>query len=132
VVDGLGAGEIPSTKAALAALQEIVASRRVLVVLERGDDITWLSLRNEPSVHLLHADQLNTYDVLVSDDVVFTKGAFDAFVAGPQAGRSVKAVATSSEAPVSEPVSEPVSQPAVQPVAQPSLTKPTVTEEAVQ
>jgi large subunit ribosomal protein L4 len=120
VVDGLGAGERPSTKGALAALREIVASRKVLVVLERGDDVTWLSLRNEPSVHLLHVDQLNTYDVLVSDDVVFTKGAFDAFVAGPQAGRSVKAVATSSEAP------------AVQPVAQPSLTKPTVTEEAVQ
>jgi large subunit ribosomal protein L4 len=136
VVDGFGAGEVPSTKAALAALRDVVESRKVLVVLERSDDVTWLSLRNEPSVHLLHVDQLNTYDVLVSDDVVFTKGAFDAFVAGPQAGRSVKAVATSSEAPVSEPaaepVAQPVAQPVVQPVAQPSLTKPTVTEEAVQ
>ena len=61
-------------------------------MLEREDDLTWLSLRNVPSVHLLAVDQLNTYDVLRSDDVVFTKGAFDAFVAGPQSGKSVKAV----------------------------------------
>jgi large subunit ribosomal protein L4 len=49
-------------------------------------------------VHILAVDQLNTYDVLLSDDVVFTKGAYDAFVAGPATGKSVKAVATSSEA----------------------------------
>ena len=49
-------------------------------------------------VHLLVPDQLNTYDVLVSDDVVFTRGAFDTFVAGPAKGKTVKAVATSSEA----------------------------------
>ena len=52
-------------------------------MLERGDDLTWLSLRNVDTVHLLAVDQLNTYDVLLSDDVVFTKGAYDAFVAGP-------------------------------------------------
>jgi large subunit ribosomal protein L4 len=52
----------------------------VLVVVERGDDRTWLSLRNAPQVHLLSEDQLNTYDVLVSDDVVFTQAAFEAFV----------------------------------------------------
>src|SRR3712207_6606533 len=79
--DGLlgerGAGEGPSAKADRAALREVVASRKVLVVLERSDAVTWMSLRNEPSVHLLHADQLNAYDVLVSDDVVFTKAAFD-------------------------------------------------------
>jgi large subunit ribosomal protein L4 len=146
VVDGLAEGDRPSTKAALAALQDVVASRKVLVVLERGDTVTWLSLRNEPSVHLLSVDQLNTYDVLVSDDVVFTKGAFDAFVAGPQAGRSVKAVATSSEAPAAQPVSQPVSQPVTRPVTQttaepatqqvsvtkPIVTEPTVTEEADQ
>jgi large subunit ribosomal protein L4 len=97
VVDTLGAGETPSTKAALAALRDVVDSRKVLVVLERGDATTWLSLRNEPTVHLLSVDQLNTYDVLVNDEVVFTKAAFDALVAGPQSGRSVKAVASSSE-----------------------------------
>jgi len=53
-------------------------------------------------VHLLVADQLNTYDVLVSDDVVFTRGALDAFLAGPATGRSVKAVGTASEASQAE------------------------------
>jgi large subunit ribosomal protein L4 len=92
VVEGLVEGDKPSTKAALAALRGIVQARRVLLVLERGDNLTWLSLRNESSVHLLAVDQLNTYDVLLSDDVVFTKGAYELFVAGPQSGKSVKAV----------------------------------------
>ncbi len=98
VVDGLVSGDKPSTKAAIAALKSVVESRRALVVLERGDNLTWLSLRNEPSVHLLAVDQLNTYDVLLCDDVVFTQGAYDAFVAGPRTGKSVKATATSEEA----------------------------------
>ena len=80
VVDGLVEGDKPSTKAALAALTGLVETRKALVVLERGDDLTWLSLRNEPTVHLLAVDQLNTYDVLVNDDVVFSKGAYDKFV----------------------------------------------------
>jgi len=98
VVDGFVSGDKPSTKSALAGLTGLTDRPRVLVVLERGDDLTWLSLRNVDTVHLVAADQLNTYDVLVSDDVVFTKGAYDAFVAGPQSGKSVKAVATSTEA----------------------------------
>jgi large subunit ribosomal protein L4 len=97
VVDGLVSGETPSTKAALAALRSIAGSRRVLVVVERGDELTWRSLRNADSIHLLAVDQLNTYDVLIADDVVFTKGAYDAFVAGPAKGKSVKAVAAESE-----------------------------------
>ena len=60
-------------------------------MLERGDDMTWLSLRNVDHVHLLAVDQLNTYDVLLSDDVVFTKGAYDAFVAGRGDRRATKA-----------------------------------------
>jgi large subunit ribosomal protein L4 len=55
------------------------------VVLERSDAITWLSLRNAPEVHIVAVDQLNTYDVLNADDVVFTKGAYDAFVGGVSA-----------------------------------------------
>jgi large subunit ribosomal protein L4 len=102
VVDGLVEGDAPSTKAAVKALAGIVESRKALVVLERGDETTWLSLRNEKTVHLLAVDQLNTYDVLVNDDVVFTKGAYDAFVAGRPSGKSVKATATSSEAPAEE------------------------------
>ena len=129
VVDALGAGDRPSTKAALAALHEVVASRKVLVVLERGDSLTWLSLRNEPSVHLLSVDQLNTYDVLVSDDVVFTKGAFDALVAGPQQGRSVKAVASSGEVPATQPTA--AAAPA-EPTESVALAKPTATQEADQ
>jgi large subunit ribosomal protein L4 len=66
----------------------------VLVVLDHDDHLTWLSLRNVDRVHVLTADQLNTYDVLLSDDVVFTRAAFDRFVAGPPKGRSVKAVGT--------------------------------------
>jgi large subunit ribosomal protein L4 len=98
VVDGLVTGETPSTKAAVAALSAISERRHVLVVIDREDDVTWLSLRNVPSVHIIAPDQLNTYDVLVSDDVVFTRAAFDAFVAGPTTGKGAKAVATESEA----------------------------------
>jgi large subunit ribosomal protein L4 len=53
----------------------------VLIVLERSDEISYKSVRNIPTVHVLPYDQLNAYDVLVSDDIVFTKGAFDSFVA---------------------------------------------------
>jgi large subunit ribosomal protein L4 len=99
VVEGLAGGDKPSTKAALSALSGLTVpgrSRpRTLVVLERGDDMTWLSLRNVPTVHLLAADQLNTYDVLLSDDVVFTKGAYDAFVGGTS--RAVSAAAQTEE-----------------------------------
>ncbi|GIG69866.1 50S ribosomal protein L4 [Phytomonospora endophytica] len=80
VVSALVEGETPKTKTAIASLRKVTESRRVLVVLDRFDEVTWMSLRNEPSVHILVVDQLNTYDVLVNDDVVFTKGAYDIFV----------------------------------------------------
>ena len=98
VVDTLIKGDAPSTKAAIEALAALTAGRSALVVIERADDLSALSLRNAADVHVLYVDQLNTYDVLVSDDTVFTKGAFDAFVAGPVTGKSVKAVATEAEA----------------------------------
>jgi large subunit ribosomal protein L4 len=98
VVEGLVEGEAPSTKKALQALAGLTEGRRALVVLERADTVSWLSLRNVPEVHLIAVDQLNTYDVLLSDDVVFTKAAYDTFVAGAPTGKSVKAVATSTEA----------------------------------
>ena len=66
--------------------------------LQRSDELTWKSLRNASRVHLLVPDQLNTYDVLVSDDVVFTRGALDEFLAGPAKGRSAKGAASESEA----------------------------------
>ncbi len=80
VVEGLVDGDTPSTKQAIAALRRISERPRALIVLERGDEVTWLSLRNVVDVHILAADQLNTYDVLLSDDVVFIKSAYDAFV----------------------------------------------------
>jgi len=81
VVTALFSSETPSTKGAITLLTQIASSKHVLVVLERTDELTLRSIRNLPTVHVLSWDQLNAYDVLVSDDIVFTKGAFDAFVA---------------------------------------------------
>jgi len=83
VVESLAGGDKPSTKGAVALLNGLAEGRRQLVVLERDDALTWLSLRNVPTVHLLAVDQLNTYDVLLSDDVIFTKAAYDRFVGAP-------------------------------------------------
>jgi large subunit ribosomal protein L4 len=82
VVNAVADGDAPSTKQAVAALASVASSRHVLVVAERTDEVSWKSLRNVPSVHLLDPGQLNTYDVLVSDDVVFTKAALESFLAG--------------------------------------------------
>jgi large subunit ribosomal protein L4 len=97
VVSALVTGETPSTKAAAATLAKVTEARHVLVVAERGDELTWKSLRNVPTVHLLDPGQLNTYDVLISDDVVFTQSALEAFLAGPAAGKSGKGSASSVE-----------------------------------
>jgi large subunit ribosomal protein L4 len=98
LLTGVVYSEAPSTKAAVAALAAVSERRHVLVVVERSDEVSWKSLRNVDHVHALAPDQLNTYDVLVSDDVVFTIGALDAFLAGPVKGKASKAVATESEA----------------------------------
>lgn len=98
VVTALLEGEVPSTKSAVGVLGKLSERRNLLVVVERSDVLTWKSLRNVDRVHVLSNDQLNTYDVLCSDDVVFTQGALEAFLAGPATGRSGKAVATESEA----------------------------------
>ncbi|MET8142969.1 50S ribosomal protein L4 [Sphaerisporangium sp. NPDC005288] len=81
IVDSLVTGDTPKTKAALDALRNISKARSVLVVVDADDEHTWLSLRNAPEVHLLDAGQLNTYDVLCYDDVVFTREAYDQVVA---------------------------------------------------
>lgn len=102
VVAELAVGEAPSTKAALAVLAKAIGTEKVtsklLVVLDRDDDLGWLSLRNAAAVHVITADQLNAYDVLVSDQVVFTSAALAAYVAGPAKGKSATAVATETEA----------------------------------
>jgi large subunit ribosomal protein L4 len=79
-------------------LAQLTQRRNVLVVLDRSDDLSYKSLRNLQNVHVLPVDQLNAYDILLSDDLVFTKAALDAYIAGPGKGASVKAVATSAEA----------------------------------
>jgi large subunit ribosomal protein L4 len=83
VVDAFDVADGPSTKAAKTALRSITdRAKKVLVVLGRDEVNAWLSLRNLAEVHLLYADQLNTYDVVNSEEVIFTKAAFDAFVGG--------------------------------------------------
>jgi large subunit ribosomal protein L4 len=81
VVDSFGIEGAPSTKAAATVLTALAPTKNVLVVIERGDELTVKSVRNLAYVHVLTFDQLNAYDVLVSDDIVFTKAAYDAFVA---------------------------------------------------
>jgi large subunit ribosomal protein L4 len=97
VVSALIDSETPSTKTAIANLASVTSAKHVLVVAERNDELTWKSLRNAPNVHLLEPGQLNTYDVLLSDDVVFTRGALEAFLAGPATGKSAKGAASSAE-----------------------------------
>ena len=97
VIDAFALGDKPSTKSAQSIIAKLTARRNVLVVLDRSDDVSYKSLRNIQNLHVLPVDQLNAYDVLLSDDVIFTKSALDVFIAGPSKG-SAKATATSSEA----------------------------------
>jgi len=73
--------DAPSTKNAVELLGQVATSKNVLIVLDRDDEIGAKSVRNLSNVHVLFADQLNAYDVVVSDDIVFTRAAFDSFVA---------------------------------------------------
>ena len=122
VVESLiGDQKKPSTKGAVAALNGLTENRRQLVVLERDDALTWLSLRNVASVHLLAVDQLNTYDVLLCDDVVFTKGAYDAFVNGT-------ASATERKATVVEPAGNDAAVAEAAEATEPEATEPETAE----
>jgi large subunit ribosomal protein L4 len=97
VLSSIVHGDAPSTKTARITIAGITERPRVLVVLGRDDQAGWLSLRNLPSLHVIAPDQLNTYDVLLSDDVLFTADALKTFLAGPARGRSATASARSSE-----------------------------------
>jgi len=81
VIDAFIEGEAPKTKTAQAALAAITESSKVLVVLTRDEQTAALSLRNLPEVHLLHWGQVNTYDVLNNEDIVFSEAAIEAFIA---------------------------------------------------
>ena len=80
-VEGFVADSTPSTKAAAGLLASVAPSKNVLVVIERSDELTTKSVRNLANVHLISFDQLNAYDVVVSDDIVFTKAALEGFIA---------------------------------------------------
>jgi large subunit ribosomal protein L4 len=125
VVESLSAGDKPSTKTAVTLLNSLSGGRRQLIVLQRDDALTWLSLRNVPNVHILAVDQLNTYDVLLSDDVIFTKGAYDAFVGveaevAPAEEASEKKPAAKKAAKKAAPKAEKVEEPAAEAAEEPA------------
>lgn len=79
IVEGLPTDK-PSTKAAIAALSPVVADRFTTVVLPTGDVNGWLSVRNIPTVHVEFVGEINTYDVISAEDVVFTKESLQEFL----------------------------------------------------
>ena len=88
--------ESPSTAASIAAVRQFSNRKNLLVVVSRTEDIAWRSLRNATDLHLIVNDQINAYDVLKSDDVVFTEKAIREFITKP-----ATAVARESEVEVS-------------------------------
>ena len=116
VVGFLVEGDKPSTKNALAALSQLTQRPRILVVIDRADTVTSMSLRNIHDLVLLPFDQLNTYDVLLSDDIVFTKAAYDGFVAA-RSGEGVDTIKLSKAA------TEVVEKGAARPAAKKTLAK---------
>ncbi|WP_287930579.1 50S ribosomal protein L4 [Arthrobacter sp.] len=88
VVSELVSGSAPSTRSAKAALAAVSDRKNLLVVIERSNDVAALSVRNITNIHVLYVDQLNTYDVLVADDVVFTQAAYEIFVSGRAASEA--------------------------------------------
>ena len=83
VITELVAGQTPSTKGAIAVLGEISDRKKLLLVVGRQDVAAWKSVQNLEGVHPIAPDQLNTYDVLNADDVVFSVEALNAFIHGP-------------------------------------------------
>ena len=86
-----------STKSALNAVRQFSERKNLLVVVSRSEDLAWRSLRNAENLHLLVPDQLNAYDILKSDDIVFSETAIKDFLKAKTAGKSVKSVARESE-----------------------------------
>ena len=80
-VTELVSGQAPSTKSAKSFLAELTSNGKVLVVIGRTDEVGARSVRNLPGVHIIAPDQLNTYDVLKADDVVFSVEALNAYIA---------------------------------------------------
>ena len=99
VISALVTGDAPSTKAARTVLDALAGrSAKLLVVIPSADEVSRRSLRNLPLVHVLTFDQLNTYDVLSNDEVVFTADALQAFLAGRSGRTTVAGDAVASNA----------------------------------
>ncbi len=96
VVAELGIDGAPSTKAASKVLADIATRRNLLLVVSRTEDTTQKSVRNIPDLHVLWPDQLNPYDVLCSDEIVFTRAALEEFLARAEVGISRGPVKTSA------------------------------------
>jgi large subunit ribosomal protein L4 len=104
VVSGFVDGDQPRTHDAMAVLRTAIGlldaklNARVLVVAQAEDEVTWKSLRNAPGVRLLATGQLNTYDVLASEHIVFTEAALSAFTGQPEAAAPAPAKASTAKA----------------------------------
>ena len=80
VIEDWGFAE-PSTKAASAVITALGMSGRVMVVLVKNDEGAWKSFRNLKDVHVLSTGELNAYDILCNDWIVFTKASLPAMEA---------------------------------------------------
>lgn len=99
-------GDTPSTKAAVTALAAATENPKVLLVAEIGDHATWKSARNIDGVHVIAPEQLNSYDVLVNDDVVFTTAALEAFVGRAGGEKADKTAEPKAEKKAKKPAAE--------------------------
>jgi large subunit ribosomal protein L4 len=100
------AGETPKTRVAVEMLSALGVAKNVLVVLDRAEETAFLTVRNLPEVHVLTWDQLNAYDVLVSDDIVFSQSAYEAFVAAKSGAKAEVAAAPAAAQPAAAEVAE--------------------------
>ena len=108
VIESFGIDGAPSTKSAAAVLAALAPTKNVLVVIDRDDDLAVKSVRNLGYVHVLTYDQLNAYDVLVSDDIIFTRAALDAFTS-TKLSTSTSARLRTSVAPETDAAAVPLS-----------------------
>jgi large subunit ribosomal protein L4 len=133
VVTALVDGDVPSTRGAAEALASVSAAKHVLVVAGRGDQVSWKSLRNVDNVHVLEPGQLNTYDVLVSDDVVFTQAALEEFVEARGDGAALTLTEVTIDKPVTfdKPTKPAKSVPAVVADDEPAVEAEASADEAV-
>jgi large subunit ribosomal protein L4 len=116
VVSGFVDGDQPRTGDAMALLRTAIGlltaklDSRVLVVAQAEDELTWKSLRNAPGVRLLATGQLNTYDVLASEHIVFTQAALSAFTGQPIPAADATPPPAAKTAKASKPAAQPADE----------------------